>query len=426
MPHRSHGLAIAIALAVASILSGPCFAKEPYRHILISSSRSMNLDPNLLARDVTLSRYVAPECPTPWSVRKYRYFGGKQEGVDVIWINNGTLEIAIIPTRGMGVAAVLLGGTRVLGWDSPVKEYVHPNFINLQNRGGLGWLEGFNEWLCRCGMEWNGQPGTDRFVTNTGNEATMDLTLHGRIANLPAQEVELIAQREPPFAITIRGVVHERMMHGPKLELTTEFSTVPKSKSFRINDAVTNRGGQRQEFQMLYHLNFGPPLLEEGSRLLAPAEVVTPFNEQSAKDVRQYDQFGGPVAGFVEQVYAIQPLADRTGHTALMLRNKAGDLGASLRYDTHELPYLTLWKNLAAREDGYVVGIEPGTNYPNNRRIERQHGRVPSLSPGESHYMAIDVSIHAGSEEVEQAAREVAKIQGDRRPLINERPEKKD
>ena len=113
----------------------------------------------------------------------------------------------------------------MLGWDSPVKEVVHPSFINLNNRGGLGWLEGFNEWLCRCGMEWNGQPGTDRFVNNTGEETTMDLTLHGRIANLPAQEVELIAEREPPYRITLRGSVARADVHGPKLELTTELST---------------------------------------------------------------------------------------------------------------------------------------------------------------------------------------------------------
>ena len=101
---------------------------------------------------------------------------------------------------------------------------MHPSLINLNNRGGLGWLEGFNEWLCRCGMEWNGQPGTDRVINNMGEETTMELTLHGRIANLPAQEVLLIAERDPPYRLTLRGIVHERMFNGPKLELTTELS----------------------------------------------------------------------------------------------------------------------------------------------------------------------------------------------------------
>ena len=65
------------------------------------------------------------------------------------------------------------------------------------------------------------------------------------------------------YRITLRGIVHERMFNGPKLELTTELSTEPGSRTFRLSDAVTNRGGMRQEFQILYHTNFGPPLLED-------------------------------------------------------------------------------------------------------------------------------------------------------------------
>jgi hypothetical protein len=109
-----------------------------------------------------------------------------------------------------------------------------------------------------------------------------------------------------------------------------------------------------------------------------------------------------------------------------MIRNKAGDSAASLRFDTHELPYLTLWKNMAASEDGYVTGIEPGTNYPNTRRIERKHGRVPSLSPGESYFMTIHCEIHLGTAEVQHVAQEIARIQADRRPLLNDKPEKQD
>jgi hypothetical protein len=415
-----------IASVMMAILAGPslALAQEPYRQVLISASLNLNADPNMIFRSVTVSRYAAPECPIPWSVRKVRLFGGKQDGVDIVWVDNGKIQVTLIPTRGLGIQMVTLDGKRVLGWDSPVRDVVHPNFVNLNNRGGRGWLEGFNEWLCRCGMEWNGAPGTDRFVDGAGKETTMDLTLHGRVANLPAQEVHLIAERKPPYRITIRGQVDERAMFGPKLELTTELSTVPGSSSFVIQDAVTNRGGLRQEFQMLYHANFGPPLLEEGAQLLAPAETVTPMTDDAARDVKQYDQFPGPTPGFAEQVYAIKPLADGSGRTHVLLRNKAGDLGASMRFDTHELPFLTLWKSTAAREDGYVVGIEPGTNFPNNRGVERKRGRVSSLSPGQSYFMTIEYALHDGAGAVEEAAREVARIQGDRRPLINEKAER--
>ena len=35
--------------------------------------------------------------------------------------------------------------------------------------------------------------------------------------------------------------------------------------SFQLADLIVNDGEDEQEFQIIYHANFGPPLLEEGS-----------------------------------------------------------------------------------------------------------------------------------------------------------------
>src|SRR5206468_3645984 len=139
---------------------------------------------------------------------------------------------------------------------------VHPMYVHIQSRGGLGWLEGFNEFACRCGLEWSGHPPTDEFVNNVGERAKMDLTLHGKVANLPASEVEIVVQQEAPYRITVRGRVDERMFYGPKLELWTELSTEPGSHAFRVEDTLRNAGAFDQEFQIIYHANFGAPLLE--------------------------------------------------------------------------------------------------------------------------------------------------------------------
>jgi hypothetical protein len=216
------------------------------------------------------SKDATPDCPIAWSIKKVTLHGGKQEGVDLVVVDNGKLQVAVVPTRGMGILWAKLGDVR-LGWDSPVKEVVHPKFINLQSRGGLGWLEGFNEYVVRCGLEWNGHPGTDAFVNNVGETATMELTLHGKVGNLPAQEVEVVVDRAPPYRLHMRGRVDERMFYGPKLELWTDLSTEPGSDRFRIADTITNRGGQEQEFEVIYHCNHGRPLLEDGSTFLAPA-----------------------------------------------------------------------------------------------------------------------------------------------------------
>jgi hypothetical protein len=403
-----------------------CAQEEPFHKPLVSVSRNFHPDELLSPRQRRYrSQDVAPKCKIPWSVKLITLHGGKQEGVDLIVIDNGVMTINVIPTRGMSILSVQCSDVR-LGWDSPVQEVVHPSFINLAGRGGLGWLEGFNEWLCRCGLESNGAPGADRFQTPRGEETSLDLTLHGRVANLPAQEVELVAHREPPFTITVRGRVDERMFHGLALELYTEISTEPGSTTFRIHDVITNRGSQEQEFQILYHINFGPPLLESGSTFLAPLAQVAASNEHAAKDITSFDRFGGPTPGFMEQVYFLHPRAASDGSTLALIRNKAGTRGASFRFSTKDLPFLSLWKNTAAAEDGYVVGIEPGTNFPNTRRIERKFGRVPKLAPSASHSMALEFAIHLKAEEVTAISDQIAAIQGGQQPVVNDKPTKKD
>ncbi len=386
---------------------------EQFHQVLTSVERNIHLD----SWQVT-HREVDPASKTPWSVQKYTLRGGKQEGVDVITVDNGRLRFVVVPTRGMSVLKVEMGDIR-LGWDSPVKEVVHPQFINLESRGGLGWLEGFNEWLVRCGIEWAGHPGKDKFINNTGDEAEMDLTLHGRIGNLPASEVEVIIDRAPPHRIRIRGRVDERMFYGPKLELWTEISTESGSTSYRIDDSIRNYSAYEQEFELIYHANYGPPLLEAGSRFVGAPREITPFNAHAAKSTSQYAEYAGPTKGFVEQVYVILPFADENKRTTVMLRNGAADKAVSMSYSIDQLPFFTLWKNTTALEEGYVTGLEPGTSSPANRSIERQAGRLQKLKPGETRNFSLDISILDGKAEVERTASAIERLRGGREPIIS-------
>ena len=97
-----------------------------------------------------------------------------------------------------------------------------------------------------------------------------------------------------------------------------------------------------------------------------------------------------------------------------------------MAYGIDQLPYLTLWKNTSATEEGYVTGLEPGTGYPFNRRVERHFGRVPKLKPGEARSFAIDFAILQGDAQVQAARaeikalqREPAKVESQPVPLSN-------
>lgn len=354
-----------------------------------------------------------------WRVQKTTLKGGLQDGVDLIEVDNGALSFFIVPTRGMGIWKGIYRGIP-LGWESPVRDVVHPAFVEANDRGGLGWLKGFNEWIVRCGLDSNGAPGTDVVIDNNGNEAEVFVPLHGKIANTPARHVEVRIDLAAPHRITVVGIVDETMMFGPALRLTTEISTELGSNALTIRDQVTNLNASPAEAQLLYHCNYGAPLLEEGASLVAPFKTVSPRDPRAQEDMKTYNKFKGPEAGYVEQVYFYE-LAGKRGSrdTTVLLKNADGSLGSSLSFSLKQIPYFSLWKNTAAVENGYVTGLEPATNYPNPKRFEREAGRVVQLRGGETQTYDLTVAVHDSRRQVQAVEREIKQIQKTVKPKVS-------
>ena len=143
-----------------------------------------------------------------WRIEKRRLYGGLSDGVDIITVNNGQLSFIVIPTRGMGIWKGEYQGI-FLGWSSPVRNLVHPRHVNLEARSGLGWLDGFNEMIVRCGLSNFGAPGTDIITDNMGRKKEVTLTLHGKIANIPASIVRVKVGLRAPFKLEVEGIVYE-------------------------------------------------------------------------------------------------------------------------------------------------------------------------------------------------------------------------
>jgi hypothetical protein len=337
--------------------------------------------------DVWIDNFAASNdtlrLPTPhdWSIRKRTLRGGLRDGIDLIEVHNGALSFSILPTRGMGLWRGDYHG-HALGWRSPVMGPVHPKFVNQASAGGLGWLAGFDELLCRCGLSSNGPPGEDAWIDGHGKSNRAQLSLHGRIANLPAQVVEVRVSLDPPYELSVSGEVEEAALFFPQLRLTTTYTTVPGSNRVVIHDVVENRAAQPAELQMLYHCNLGPPFLEAGARVFAPIRELAPLTARAAEGIATHDTYGAPMVGFGEQVYAYELIGDGRGGTLALLVNATSERAVGLRFNVRELPCFTVWKNTGAVEEGYVTGLEPATNYPNFRGFERKHGRVRALPPG--------------------------------------------
>ena len=347
------------------------------------------------------------------SIRKRRLQGGCQDGIDTIEIDNGAFRFVVLPTRGMGIWKAWLGDIRV-GWDSPVEGPVNPAFVPLAEPSGIGWLDGFDELICRCGLESNGAPDFDE-------SGHLKHAVHGRIANTPASHVEASVGPDQG-EITVKGVVVESRFHLQQLELTTTIRTRLGEPGFRIHDEVRNRSGDEATIQMLYHVNFGPPILEPGAEVVLPFSELAPRDDRAAEGLDVWSEFGPEQLRYSEQVYFSRLHSDG-GQTRTLLKNADATKGASLLFDVNHLPCFTLWKNERSKADGYVTGLEPGTNFPNARTYEETQGRVVRLAAGESAKFDLQLEVHPDHQSVAAAEAHVRELAGDTAPTVFAEPQ---
>ena len=370
--------------------------------------------------DVEHDVYVSELCLKPeevggsatgYLVHKRTLRGGLRDGVDVIELTAGELKLCIVQDRGMGIWRGSFGDME-LGWRSPVLGPVNPRYVSVAEDNGLGWLQGFDEWLCRCGLECNGPPERD-------SAGQLQSTLHGTIANRPAQYVAVTADGDTG-EISVTGIVDEGRLFGNLLRLKSTVTVRAGESTFRITDEITNRGAQPAELELLYHINFGPPLVGPGARLIAPVKTLAPRDAAAAPDVPTWDTCHPEEPGAGESVHYFDLAVDRNGRTGVLLQSAHADRGVSLWFKQQELPRFVFWKS--RRPDAYVTGLDPAINYPNVKSLEKSQGRVASLAPGQTRTFELEIAMHVGSENIASAAASIAKLQQGITPAILSRP----
>ncbi len=369
-----------------------------------------DVDRNVSTRETLLSPADVPGPARAWSVRKRTLAGGLREGVDVVEVECGPLRATLLPTRGMGIWKAWWGDLE-LGWQAPTRGPVNPAFVPLLEPGGRGWLRGFDELLCRCGLESNGAPEWDE-------RGQLAWPLHGRIANLPAHELAVTVDGDSG-EIAVRGVVDESCLFGSKLRLISTTTVRPGEPRLQVRDEVVNLSAEPGELELLYHVNFGRPIVEPGARLVTPAKEIAPRDAPAASRLREQERYGPPEPGRREEVFYAELFSAEDGRTRALLIAANGTRGVSLVYDARSLPCFTQWKNPQMAADGCVTGLEPGTNFPNRRSFEKLRGRIVALAPGERRSFALDVEIHPDRDGVARAESEVARIAASRAPIVH-------
>lgn len=302
-----------------------------------------------------------------------RFDEGRADGTRFVDVRTGTgLHFNIVPGRGMDICAADYCG-HALSFVSKTG-IVHPAFYESDYDGFHRSF--FAGLLTTCGLRNIGAPCED-----DGEY----LGLHGRLNNIPADNVCISnAWDNDDFAIRVSGTVRESKLYGENMVLRREVLTHLGSNEIHITDRIENQGFQTQPLTLLYHCNFGFPLLDSSSRLYLPDGKTRARDIKAQESMDRLDQFEAPNITYPETVFYHDRSSDGEGNTYAAIFNPdllTNGLGVVICYNKNELPYLSQWKNMA--QGDYVVALEPCNSFPDGRKKIREAGMLNYLEPGE-------------------------------------------
>ncbi len=334
-------------------------------------------------------------------VRLAELADGPERGIRVADVYTGSgFAFTVLLDRGMDIGAASFNG-RALAWQAqpgtPAPAFYEPE--------GLGWLRTFHGGLeATCGLTYAGAPCEDQGQA---------LGLHGRIGHIPARHVYADAGWEgDEYVIWVQGKMRETVVFGEDLLLTRRISARMGESRLLIEDTVENIGHLPAPHMMLYHCNFGWPLIDDGTELIAPSIQVTPRDAVAQPGLNQHARFEKPQPGYAEQVFFHDTRADADGYVTVVLANRTLDggrgFGAYVRYRQAELPRLVEWKQMGAGT--YVVGVEPANCLVMGRAAERARGTLVTLAPGEKREYRVEIGVLPDNVAIDSLAQRVRSL----------------
>jgi len=304
----------------------------------------------------------------------FTYAEGKASGTRAVEVKNGSgLRFVVMLDRGMDISyaeykGIPLAYISKTGVVSPA-HYDEKDFLRSFTAG----------LLTTCGLTYMG---------GACNDEGKELGLHGRIANTPAYDIGVRQEWiDDDYVISVSGKVREASVFGEDMVLTRTITTKLGDNRIYINDTVENEGFAKSPLMVLYHMNFGYPLLSENTVLETNCINCRSQTEEAAKGMETSCVFERPVKGYAEQVFH----RDSVAESYAMLKNPALGLAAKIEFKGEQLPYFVEWKQIGEQE--YVVGMEPATYPPLGRATARERGELVFLEPQESRKFEITVSV---------------------------------
>jgi galactose mutarotase-like enzyme len=320
--------------------------------------------------------------------RHYSLTDGSCNGTRCIDVKTGSgFEYTVVCDRGLDISLASFEGMNLVYLTAGMES--NPAFYNSSESE---WLRTFSAGLLTtCGPT---------HLSNPCEDAGERLGLHGRWSSLSAKQVCDLSDYEEG-KIEIRGSLHEAVPFGYKLNIKRSIQSEFGKSVVIIEDEIENESGRPAPLNVLYHVNFGYPFLNENATIHVPNSKCRGYEEYSQERIHEQCIVKPPGESPQEKNF-LHTFEEQEGVVTAWIHNASirNGIAVYLRFDSKQLPYMTQWVMEDVKD--YVVALEPANVPCEPRNVLRNMGIFPTLAPGEKRRFRLEIGVINGNEAIEK------------------------
>lgn len=266
-------------------------------------------------------------------LRRYTLTEGKARGLDIIDCDNGKLRFLINVSKACDIMQLYHEGQNM--------SFVSKNGFTGREIPFLNRFEGGMIYTC----------GLDSVGGREGYE------LHGTFHNTPAEIVRAECGED---GITVEAIIRDTALFGKHLVMKRKITAAIGGETVTLEDTLVNEGYTDESYCLLYHVNVGYPMLDEGAKVVATVtrrDARTPWAAQNKET--SYDM-SAPIVGEEECCYFLG-----LREPCVSVVNPKIDKTLTVSYSGDTLPHFVEWKSMASGD--YALGLEPCTTELDDR-----------------------------------------------------------
>ena len=245
-------------------------------------------------------------------MKRYTFSDGFAKGVEAIDVDNGALTFTVLVDRCMDIYSLKYNNIPIAFLSRT--GVVAPAFYNER---GTEWLRGFGAgFLTTCGFTQVGDP------CKIGDEI---YGLHGRASFLPATLTQYLENWEnDSYIMTISGKVRQSKHEFENIVLQRTIKCALGKNTILLSDVIINEGVNSEPLMLLYHMNFGYPLLSPECEIIIPSEKIVGWDSFSQDNLNSWNHMPEPTLNPRHTVHLHSP-EKNSGRSLFSLRNTIDD-----------------------------------------------------------------------------------------------------